>query len=84
MDTNLFMQNLQNAFTVTVIGMGAVLIFLIIMIFSMNLTEKIMVYINKIFPPEIKDESVKKDKKQSNDDEIAVVIAAVCAYQNKI
>ena len=84
MDTNLFTQNLQDALTVTIIGMASVLIFLTIMIFAMNIMEKVMVYINKIFPPEVKEEPAKKDKKQSKDDEIAVAIAAVIAHQNKI
>lgn len=80
MDTNLFMQNLQNGLTVTVIGMLSVLFFLSIMIFAMGLMEKIIVFINKKFPAEIKEEPNKKDKKQtSNDEEIAVIVAAIMA-----
>ena len=82
MDTN-FMQNLQDALTVTIIGMASVLIFLTVLIFAMHLMEKLMVYINKIFPPEIKEEPSKKDKKQSTDEDIAVAIAAVVAHQSR-
>lgn len=83
MDTNLFMQNLQNGLIVTVIGMLSVLVFLSIMIFAMGIMEKVVTYINKKFPAEVKEE-IKKDKKQSpGEEEIAVAIAAVLASQNR-
>lgn len=83
MDTNLFMQNLQNGLIVTVIGMLSVLVFLSIMIFAMGIMERVVAYINKKFPAEVKEE-IKKDKKQSSsEEEIAVAIAAVLASQNR-
>lgn len=83
MDTNLFMQNLQNGLIVTVIGMLSVLVFLSIMIFAMGIMERVVACINKKFPAEIKEE-IKKDKKQSSsEEEIAVAIAAVLASQNR-
>lgn len=62
------------------IGMGFVLCFLCILIFSMMIMSKVVGYLNKIFPEAV--EEVKKAaKKIATDDDsvIAAVIAAVMA-----
>lgn len=59
------------------IGMGFVLCFLCILIFSMMIMSKVVGYLNKIFPEAV--EEVKKVAKKVVDDDsvIAAVIAAV-------
>ncbi len=61
------------------IGMGFVLCFLCILIFSMMIMSKVVGYLNKIFPEAV--EEVKKVAKKVVDDDsvIAAVIAAVIA-----
>ncbi len=60
------------------IGMGFVLCFLCILIFSMMIMSKVVGYLNKIFPEAV--EAPKKQIKSSGDDaDIAVAIAAVKA-----
>ena len=59
------------------IGMGFVLCFLCILIFSMMIMSRVVGYLNKIFPEAA--EEPKKQIKSSNDEEIAVAIAAVVA-----
>lgn len=83
MDTNLFMQNLQSALVVTVIGMLSVLIFLTIMIWAMHIMEKVISYINEIFPPETEKTASKRDTNKKSEEEIAVAIAAVIANENR-
>ncbi|MCM1009804.1 MAG: OadG family protein [Fusobacterium sp.] len=62
------------------IGMGFVLCFLCLLIFSMMVMSKVVGYLNKIFPEAV--EEVKKVAKKVAGDEdsvIAAVIAAVVA-----
>lgn len=59
------------------IGMGFVLCFLCILIVSMIVMSKVVGYLNKIFPEVV--ETPKKQVKSSNDEEIAVAIAAIKA-----
>ena len=54
------------------------------MIWVIDFTQVIVRYINKKFPVEVKDETAKKSKQQTNDtEEIAVAIAAALSYQSK-
>ena len=67
-------------FTLMVIGMGTVLLFLCVLIGSMRIMSTIVLYLNKIFPEKV--ETVQKAVKKvvSNDDEaIAVALAAIMA-----
>lgn len=67
-------------FTLMGIGMGAVLVFLCVLIGSMRIMSTIVLYLNKIFPEKV--ETVQKAVKKvvSNDDEaIAVALAAIMA-----
>lgn len=62
---------------VMAIGMGTVFLFLVLMIYAMNIMSKIVQWLNKIFPEEVINNNKKKEKKQSNNDaEIALAIAA--------
>ncbi len=75
MDLMLF----KEGFIVMVIGMGTVFIFLTIMIWAMNINEKVLKVVNKYFPEEIPE--IKKPQKKSagQDEEIALAIAAAVA-----
>ncbi len=69
---------------VTLVGMFVVMVFLTVMIWVIDFTQVIVRYINKKFPVEVKDETAKKSKQQTNDTEdIAVAIAAALSYQSK-
>lgn len=74
MDT-IFAQNLTTGLTITLIGMASVLIFLTIMIFAINVSRRIIEYINKFFPEPIEEPVNKKKKKQEKaDEEIALAV----------
>lgn len=72
-------ENLVLGLQMMCIGMGFVLAFLCILIFSMMIMSKVVGYLNKIFPEAV--EEVKKVAKKVVDDDsvIAAVIAAVVA-----
>ena len=68
-------ETLDNGLTIMLIGMGTVLLFLCLMIFSMIIMSKVVIYLNKIFPEAIPETaSSKKTAKSANDEEIAVAI----------
>jgi len=64
---------------IMIVGMIVVVSFLILLILSMKLVSGSMKYINK-FLPEIEEETDKYKKVFDQQDEIAVVLAAVKAY----
>jgi len=67
---------------ITVVGMAIVFGFLTIMVFAMNITSGVIAYLNKKFPEAVKEEPVKKKKtSQSEDEAIAVAIAAAIKAQ---
>ena len=59
----IFAQNLTTGLTITLIGMITVLTFLTIMIYAIDISKRIIEYINKFFP-EVKEEPVKKKKQE--------------------
>ncbi len=69
---------LKEGCIVMVIGLGMVITFLTIMVFSIEIMHIIIEKLNKIFPPEIKEEvkKVVKAKKPTDDEQIAIAIAA--------
>jgi len=62
-----------------VVGMSVVFAFLSIMVGVMNTTAKVLKLISKYFPEEIKIKD-KLEKAIEQNDEVAVVLAAVNAY----
>ncbi len=71
---------LENGLILLVMGMGFVLCFLTILIFSMMVMSKIVLWLNKIFPEAVEDVKTAAKKVSSNVDEaIAVAIAAIMA-----
>ena len=74
MDTEM-MQSVNSGLMISIIGMGVVMCFLVLMMFVMRITEKIMEKLAIYFPEEVKEEP-KRNVQSSNDSELAVVIAA--------
>ena len=68
-------ETLMLGFTVMVIGMGVVFAFLTLMIFVMNISAKVIEYINKIWPEPVPEVKAPKKKKETKDDaQIALAI----------
>ncbi len=77
--------SLQTGLVITFIGMFVVMAFLAVMIYAMKLTSRLIIYLNKIFPEEVKEEKTAKKKQQKSDDtEIAIAIAAAISAQANI
>ena len=74
---------LKEGIIIMAIGMGTVFFFLTIMIYSMNVNEKVLKYLGRFFPEEIPEINSKK-KVESNDDEIALVIACAIQQASKV
>ena len=78
------MELFKNASVVMIIGMLSVFVFLIIMIFSMQVTAKIIEIINKYYPEKTTEEIKPKLKNQSEEEEIAVAIAAIMNQRGEV
>jgi oxaloacetate decarboxylase gamma subunit len=77
------MNNLENGLALMLIGMGAVLAFLTLLIIAMNIMSKVVGWLNKIFPEAVEEITSAAKKVASNVDEaIAVAIAAIIAKRN--
>ena len=75
---------LKEGTVIMIMGMGTVFLFLVIMIATMHLNEKILAFVNKYFPEEIPEVKSNLKKKESNsDDEIAVAIACAIHQAQK-
>lgn len=76
-------ETLENGLTLLVMGMGFVLCFLTILIFSMRIMTKIVLWLNKVFPEAVEEIKTTAKKVSSNVDEaIAVAIAAIMAKRS--
>jgi oxaloacetate decarboxylase gamma subunit len=74
---------LENGLILLVMGMGFVLCFLTILIFSMMIMSKVVSWLNKIFPEAVEEVKTAAKKVSSNVDEaIAVAIAAIMAKRS--
>jgi sodium pump decarboxylase gamma subunit len=77
------MNNFENGLALLLIGMGAVLAFLTLLIFCMRIMSKVVGWLNKIFPEAVEEVKSTAKKVASNVDEaIAVAIAAIMAKRN--
>lgn len=83
MNMELLMQNLQLSLTVTIVGMVIVMVFLTLMVFTTNITKKIVDWLNVKFPVEVPVDTKQQKKQSGAEEEIAVAIASVLAYQHK-
>ena len=70
--------------TIMFLGMGIVFLFLVIMIFAMQIMTKILGFINKFMPEVIVEKQSKKQLKKINDSEIALAIALAAKHGGKI
>ena len=70
---------LNEGLTVTAMGMGTVLSFLVILIFSMVIMHKCLLLINKFFPEVVAEATPAKKVTASSDEEIAIALAATKA-----
>lgn len=77
------MNNFENGLALLLIGMGAVLAFLTLLIFCMRIMSKVVGWLNKIFPEAVEEVKSTAKKVASNVDEaIAVAIAAIMTKRN--
>ena len=73
-------ENFMIGLTLMAIGMGTVLAFLCILIASMRIMSKIVLYLNKVFPEKIEvTNTTKKVATNSDEESIAVALAAIMA-----
>lgn len=76
-------ENLTMGLTLMAMGMGFVLCFLCILIFSMQGMSAIVRYLNKLFPEQVEVVEKKSNKSAVKDDEaIAVALAAIMLKDN--
>lgn len=76
-----FINNLQDGIIIMLIGMGVVFLFLVIMVYVMGWTSKLVLKLNEIFPEEIPEEKPARKKIGNNDSEVALAIAIACAQR---
>ena len=71
------MQIINSGLMISIIGMGVVMCFLVLMMYVMRFTEKVMARLAVWFPEEVVETPVSKPATQSkNDSELAIAIAA--------
>ena len=73
-------EQLANGLILLAMGMGFVLCFLVILIFSMLILKNVVAYLNKLFPEAVEEIKTVAKKAATNVDEaIAVALAAIAA-----
>lgn len=73
-------ENFMIGLTLMAIGMGTVLTFLCILIASMRIMSKIVLYLNKVFPEKIEvTNTTRKTATNSDEESIAVALAVIMA-----
>ena len=75
MDTAMI-QSVNSGLMISIIGMGVVMCFLVLMMFVMRITEKVMAKLAIWFPEEVAETPVSRPAQSNNDSDLAVVIAA--------
>lgn len=76
-----FINNAQDGIIIMLIGMGVVFLFLVIMVYVMDWTSKLVLKLNEIFPEEIPEEKPTRKKAGNNDGDVALAIAIACAQR---
>ncbi len=76
-----FINNAQDGIVIMLIGMGVVFLFLVIMVYVMDWTSKLVLKLNEIFPEEIPEEKTVRKKVGNNDGDVALAIAIACAQR---
>lgn len=75
MDTAM-LQSVNSGLMISIIGMGVVMCFLVLMMYVMKFTEKIMAKLAIWFPEEVIEIPASKSVQTKNEAELAIVIAA--------
>ena len=70
------MQSINSGLMISIIGMGVVMCFLVLMMYVMKFTEIVMAKLAIWFPDEIKEEQKRNVQKSNNDSELVIAIAA--------
>ena len=73
------MNLLVEGLTIMAIGLGFVIVFLCVLIFSMCIMSKIVAYLNTLFPEVVEAAMAKNTDKSSNDDNEAIALAIAVA-----
>ena len=76
MNTEFLMESIKSGAMISIIGMGVVMCFLVLMMYVMKFTEIVMAKLAIWFPDEIKEEQKRNVQKSNNDSELAIAIAA--------
>lgn len=69
------MQSINSGLMISIIGMGVVMCFLVLMMYVMKFTEKVMARLAVLFPEEVAQTPNAKPAQSKNDSEIAIAIA---------
>ena len=72
---------LKEGSLIMIIGMGTVFFFLVIMIFAMEISSKVLKFINKFMPEEVEEVKSKHTKKQAQDNDAEIALAIACALE---
>ena len=72
---------LKEGSLIMIIGMGTVFFFLVIMIFAMEISSKVLKFINKFMPEEVEEVKSKNTKKQAQDNDAEIALAIACALE---
>ena len=82
MDT-MMIQSVNSGVMISIIGMGVVMCFLVLMMYVMKITEKVMEKLAVWFPEEVAETPVSRPAQSNNDSEIAIVIATAKKFLAK-
>ena len=72
---------LKEGSLIMIIGMGTVFFFLVIMIFAMEISSKVLKFINKFMPEEVEEVKSKNTKKQAQDNDAEIALVIACALE---
>ena len=73
------METLKEGIFIMAIGMGTVFMFLVVMVYSINICTKVLLFINKYMPEELPEQLQCKVQRNDNNAEIALAIACAAA-----
>ena len=69
------MQSINSGLMISIIGMGVVMCFLVLMMYVMKFTEKVMARLAVWFPEEVAEIPSSRPAQSKNDSELAIAIA---------
>ena len=84
MNFDIIMQNLQVGIMIAILCMGVVMIFWTLMMYTMKATDVVMLILGKYFPEEKESEPVKVNVQRTDNDDVAVAIAAAAKHKKLV